>query len=248
MLFGSLILVLSLSGLSAVFYTQMQNEAEQAASLENEIELASGERVVIMKKLKEAKEEKELINVELTEYSQKLQKIEVDISDTSQIKETLLSRLSEKESMILALSDKLDSAKSQQQKLETELEEAKESYQQVMQEIDDTRRDKAAMEEKLKESLSRRKGIELKKIVVRVAPTLQGKIIELSSEYNFAIVNLGIENRVKSGDMLGIYRNDNVIAEAVIENVYEDMSSIIILDRWADVQLFPGDSVRLIKA
>ena len=37
-------------------------------------------------------------------------------------------------------------------------------------------------------------------------------------------------------------------AEAVIENVYEDMSSIIILDRWADVQLFPGDSVRLIKA
>jgi hypothetical protein len=160
----------------------------------------------------------------------------------------LQKELDDKQQQLIALNEKLNIITEQEKELNAELAKAKEDCQGITEKVDSTRAQKIKLEEDIKASIATPAGVELKKIVVKVSQPVQGQVVDVNTDYNFAIIDLGIKDNIKSGDILGIYRRGDLIAKAVAENIYEDMSSIIILDEYLDVKLLSGDTVKLLKS
>lgn len=241
------ILIIGIAGgASVLFYKQAQQDMEEIRILEGKIKTISTERIIMAKEIKEAKDMKQALQQTLDSCNQKVNLLKTDISKTNQEKNRLLEELLIKERQILRLEDKLDSVIQQESELNAQLEEAKSDYQTTVQKIETTRKEKMELEKKIKSRLPS-EAVELKKIVVKTTPVLEGEIIEVNKEFNFAIINLGAKDNLNSGSLFGIYREGQLMAKAVAENIYEDMSSIIILDEWIEVPIVNGDTVRLLK-
>lgn len=244
---AGILIICIITAISVLFHKQREQEMEKARSIQEKMQAVSAERIIIAKKTKEATVKKEMFLTELNRHDQKIQGIQTDISDARLEKEELDDQLSQKRKVISKLEDRLDLALRQESALEAQLDNAKSDYQETVDEIGSLREEKVALEEKIKSRIPPPKGVELKKIVVRLTPPLEGKILEVNKEYNFVVIDLGIGDNVKNGDLFNIYREGQLIAIAAAENIYEEMSSVTVLDEWLDVPILNGDTVRLVK-
>lgn len=232
----------------AFLYQQKEKELQRVRALSAEIDKLSSERLFVMSKIKEAKAEKERIQKEIEKYNLKAEKIHTDTIATKQQLESLKAGLSESEKQYAHYSAMLNDLQSQESQAKKELDNVKQEYQGLISTLEKARDEKILLEEELQAYLATPKGVELKKIVVKVAPSLKGRILEVSSEYNFAIIDLGMKSQLKSGDIVGVYRNDSFIGKAVVENIYDEMSSIIVLNEWSHIKLATGDTVRRLSS
>lgn len=77
---------------------------------------------------------------------------------------------------------------------------------------------------------------------------LQGKVLVVNREYNFAVVNLGSKDGMKKGSRLSIWRGDKQVMTAEVDKVYDNMSAANFLEevkKGSEVK--EGDAVRLIS-
>ncbi|MFC1807825.1 hypothetical protein ACFL0T_05605 [Candidatus Omnitrophota bacterium] len=242
-----LVIALIGGGVAFMFYNQSQSEIEYTQALKQDTENIHAENLVILKKIKELKDQKKKLKDGLKDYGDKIKEFQQDIASMHAQRQELLMELAKKEKVVSGLSKQLDTITTQETALSAELDEAKSGYHSMATSIGDLRKEKIALEKRLKVLLTPPKGVELKKIVVKSGPKLAGELIEVNTEYNFAVVDLGLKDDLRSGDLLGIYRDNNMIAKAVAENIYQDMSSVIVLEEYSDVQMFSGDGVKLLR-
>jgi len=79
-------------------------------------------------------------------------------------------------------------------------------------------------------------------------PKDQGKILNLNKDFNFIITDLGKIDGLQLGQILNIFRNDTLIGKVRIENLYEEMSSAVVLKNMTKVKyLEPGDLVKALS-
>jgi septal ring factor EnvC (AmiA/AmiB activator) len=241
-----LLLVIALAGgLAILFYSGYQKEGAMIRALEEEIDMVANEKVEIFKEIEESNQKREELNAQLKGYSEKIQNYQADIPVLKSEKESVLQEIADLE----IVSSKLDSQREEiirrEQNLQRSLENVEKTYEELLQRIEFVRDEKSELEEELKSHIQSTKGVELSKIVVKVVKPAEGTIVEVSKEYNFAVVDIGTDSGVKKGDYLEIYRNNRLIAKALIENVYDDMSSIVVFNQWRHIDLAIGDSVKL---
>lgn len=86
--------------------------------------------------------------------------------------------------------------------------------------------------------------VELEKIVINPGSVITGKIIMVNKEYAFVVVNLGHQQSLKAGDILYVYRNDEVIGKVQIQRTEENMSAATILPDWQNVEFKENDVVK----
>lgn len=232
---------------TAFFYTESSKENKKIALLKEEIAAIAAERNIIFKKIEDAQKEKEELNTSLQDYSGRIQDNKSKIDDIKQLKEGILSQLQAKEAELSELKKSLQEVRLEESVFKEALNKAKIDHENILRSLESAQKDKSALEGKIKTYLEGPKGVELRKIVVRMADSVTGKVIEVNREYNFAVVDLGIEEAIDSGDIVGLYRGNRLIAKAVVENVYDDMSSIMVFDEWRSVAVYPGDSVKLLE-
>lgn len=244
---AGIFIVCIMTASSVPFYKQREQEMERARSMQEKMQAISAERIIIAKKMKETTEKEEILQAELDKHNQEIRVIQAGISETLAEKEGLDDKLSQKRKVVSKLEDRLDLTLRQESELETQLDNAKSDYQETVDEIQSLRGEKVALEEKIKSRIPPPKGVELKKIVVKLTPPVEGKILEVNKEYDFVVIDLGVGDNIKNGDLFNIYRQGQLIARAVAENIYEEMSSVMVLDEWQDVPILNGDTVRLIK-
>ncbi len=243
------ILVIIVAFVSAYFfYMQANAEAKKIDSLKGQIVIITEERMVLIKKIEEIKQKKEELSLSLQGYSVNIQNNEAELLDIDKEKEDVLTQLQAQKRALALLQQGLKDVKLEESALKESLNKAKDNHAGVIQALESMRKKKSALEEKIKSSLETSRGVELRKIVVRMASPVNGNVIDVNREYNFSVIDLGFLDDVKNGDVLGIYRDGTLMAKAIIENVYEDMSSIIVFDEWRDVQLIYGDTVKLLKS
>jgi regulator of replication initiation timing len=242
---GIIGVVLSATG-SVIFYKQKTEETRKIALLEKQIEAVKIEKISVLNKIKEVNEYRKRLQVELESCNQKAIAVQSDININTQVINEISAKLSEKESVISGLRSQLGSIIEEEARLNAELENARSEYQLLRQRTEATQNEKSALEEAVKGKMSTPQGVELKKIVVKVNPPKEGKVIEVNKDYNFSVINLGLKDSIKSGDVVAVYRNDQFIAKAVVENIYDEMSSIILFDEWSNVQLVENDIVKVL--
>jgi len=242
-----LIAVLAL-GAALFFYTESQKELKAINSLKPQIDSVMAKRIDIIKNIEFLNSQREKLVLQLQDYSEKIQQFEADIPKLKTEKENIAVQLVEVEKESADLSNTLNAVTAQESALKDELAKAQLSHQDLLEALEYARKEKSELEEKLKSYIQKSQGVQLGKIVVRVAKPTEGSVVEVSRKYNFSVVDLGEQDGVKSGDLLEIYRNNKLIAKALIENIYDDLSSVIVFDQWRDVDILVGDTVKLQKS
>ena len=89
--------------------------------------------------------------------------------------------------------------------------------------------------------------VELERIVVSKADAaaFQGRVVSVHSEWDFIIVDLGWDE-VEIGDLVSIYRNEQLMARARIERVQESISAATLLPEWRTTKVQVNDRVQLL--
>jgi superfamily II DNA/RNA helicase len=241
----SFLIIALAAGAAFFFYAESQKEVARIKSLKKDIEIVSAKRIDIIKEIEASKQEKEKLSQQLREYSENIQAYETELPELESEKKNVLVRLAEKEKLLDGLKDKQQDILRQEQVFREELEKTRADHEKLIEKLEYARNEKSELEEELKFHIQSSRGVELPRIVVKVVKPAKGHIVEVSKEYNFAVVDIGEEHGVGRGNRLAVYRNKKLIAKALIENVYEDMSSIVVLEQWRDADLSIGDSVEL---
>ena len=91
---------------------------------------------------------------------------------------------------------------------------------------------------------------ELEKISVLVGPigglnTSEGKIIQVNPDWQFVVVDLGWHT-VNIGDVLGIYRGEQLIAKVKVERVQEQVAAASILPEYRTAEIAVNDRVAVL--
>ena len=243
---GILIIILA-AGSAYFFYTQSNAESEKISSLKKEIAVIVEERIELISKAEEVKKMKKELTNNLQDYSVEIQNNEAEITDIKKVREDMLVQLKEKKEALSKVAQAADDVRLTESALKNDLSKVKASHEEVLRNQESMQKEKSLLEDKIKAYLQASRGVELRKIVVKMASPVNGKIIDVNSEYNFAVIDLGSADAIKNGDVLGIYRDEALVAKAVIENVYEDMSSIIVFDEWRNIEIFYGDNIKLLQ-
>ena len=242
-----LIAVLAL-GAALFFYTESQKELKAINSLKPRIDSVTAKRIDIIKNIEFLNSQREKLALQLQDYSEKIQQFEADIPKLKTEKENITVQLVEVEKESADLINTLNAVTAQESALKDEFAKAQLSHQDLLEALEYAGKEKSELEEKLKSYIQKSQGVQLGKIVVKVAKPAEGSVVEVSREYKFSVMDLGEQDGVKSGDLLEIYRDNKLIAKALIENIYDDMSSVIVFDQWRDVDILVGDTVKLQKS
>ena len=88
--------------------------------------------------------------------------------------------------------------------------------------------------------------VQLERIVVSDAASLgpNGHVLSVHRNWNFVVVDLGWDT-VKIGDMVSIFRNDQLLAKARVDRVQEGVCAATILPGWETAEIRINDLARV---
>jgi len=89
--------------------------------------------------------------------------------------------------------------------------------------------------------------VQLERIVVSDAssPSLSGRVLSVHRNWNFVVVDLGW-NTVRIGDVISIFRDEQLLAKARIDRVQEGASAATVLSEWEAADIRINDRVRIL--
>jgi len=239
LLFGGL-LVICFAIATGAFYSY-HNERAKSIRLQAQVDELTVRQRATEAKLEDAKKTATRLQLELQEVKGQLDTLNAELSQEKS------SRL-EASNKLEQLNADLEQQKKIRQDLEERLNQAHEEGLKIKEQVKIIQQQKNGLEAKLKELESGPSGVELGKVVVNnetvqekpvtsepskaekkpEAPkqkTLEGKVMVVNKDYNFAVINLGSKDGVKTGDVFSIYQGGKVIGELKVEKVHESMAA-----------------------
>ncbi|MDD5503992.1 MAG: hypothetical protein PHV77_01615 [Candidatus Omnitrophica bacterium] len=244
---GLLLLAALITALGLFLFSGSKKELACANSIKLRIDAVVEERARITGNIDILNGQRERLVQDVQDYGEKIKALENEIPSVTQERDKALAMLSDVENELAELNRALEETISQEAALRDELENAGLTHRDLQDALEFAGSEKLELEESLKVCIQQSQGVQLPKIIVKVARPLNGEVVEVSEKYNFCVIDLGSGQGVNSGDTLEIYRDNRFIAKALVENVYDDMSSIIVLDQWRGVSIYTGDAVKLHK-
>lgn len=164
--------------------------------------------------------------------------VESALERMAETKEDFKNRWKKEKRNSQILAQKLKNEKRRRQRVLNELEK-------VRDQLTEERWRTSALEQKVEEIKTKydklrsgsTKTVELGKIMVTAETTLQGKVVSVNQEYEFIVVDLGKKDGLEIGALLGIYRKNNLIGKARVEEVRKGISAATILHelKWYDI-------------
>ena len=122
------------------------------------------------------------------------------------------------------------------------LESERARYGQLKERINKLVELKDVLEDKVRDVINRQ-GIELERIVIKAEGELEGRVLVINREYNFIVVDIGVDDEVELGGYLTIFRNGKYVGEAQIEKIYDTMSAATIIKETKPKAIMIDDNV-----
>jgi hypothetical protein len=72
---------------------------------------------------------------------------------------------------------------------------------------------------------------------------LEGKVLVVNKDYNFAVISLGNKDGVKVGDVFSIYRKDKLVGDVKVEKVHDSMAAAGFVSSEIKDKVGEGDKV-----
>lgn len=153
----------------------------------------------------------------------------------------------------------LEQQKASRLDLEKKLTTAQEDVRKTQAQLSELQSQKTTLESKIKDLETKTQGVELGKIVVspdsaQAEPAdkkakkektdkLEGKVLVVNKDYNFAVISLGSKDGVALGDTFAIYHNNKFIGDIKVEKVHDSMAAAGFVDAGIKNKVYEGDKV-----
>ncbi|MFH1776791.1 MAG: hypothetical protein ABH952_04430 [Candidatus Omnitrophota bacterium] len=254
------LIFISIIAISAAvaLYTIKEDERNKRITAENKNTDLTAQKKKLERNLNETMEIKDKLQVDLAEQRLKAQQLAAQLEEELIEKENLQAQISAKEQETANLKDKIKNERETKLKLTNELSKTKREHSKLQNEYDQLRMAKEALEEKI--SARRTNGVVgLEKIVVmgkdgklvsqpalseELLQALNGEVLVVNKEFSFVVINLGNRDGLGQEMLLGIFRDDKLLAKVQVERIFDNMASAIILPEYNNVELKEGDRVK----
>ncbi len=230
-----------------ISYSQLKQERLELSSIEKRIELVKKQIGQTKEKIATLEQQNELSQQEIAESENQIDTYSSQVSELGNRKEEVIYKLQNKRIQLTSLKEELEGLIKGRDSLKFKLNEITRERQYADDEIAKLSNAKRDLEEDIKKYIKPEGGIELEKIIVKLSEVSDGSILEISDKYGFAIIDVGSENGIIVGDILGVYRDNKLISRVVVEKVFADMSSAVPAAGFTNVDLMPYDKVSLMR-
>jgi len=138
--------------------------------------------------------------------------------------------MTDKETKIKGLETDLANEKKQRTSLANDLAQLRETYDRLEERLQEAKLKADSLKDQITYYGGKSKrGVELKKIVIKPKRDLVGKVLVVNREFQFVVVDLGKKDGIRVGDEFRIYQDSEGIAKVQVEKVYETMATATIL-------------------
>ena len=72
---------------------------------------------------------------------------------------------------------------------------------------------------------------------------MNGKVLEVKDDYGFVIISIGKKDGVEKRMLFLVYRENKLLGKIEVEEVFDDMSSCVILPWYRDEEIKVDDGV-----
>ncbi len=237
--------VAAVSGI--IFYTQLKQQKSELCSIKERIELIIDQVSQTKEKIADLKKQNKSFQQQILEAQNKMSGYKSQISNLKSENSQFFSKLHQKRISLNALKEKLDRLTAERDDLASSLNQAILRRQHANEEMKKIKLAKRQLEEDIKKYIKPEKGVELERIVVKLSEVSDGTILEINKEYGFAIIDAGANDGIIVGDILGVYRDNELVSKVVVEKVFEGFSSVVPAEGFTDVELKVSDAVSLIR-
>lgn len=151
------------------------------------------------------------------------------------------------------LSLDLQEQKSLRSDLENKLNKSEEDSRKTQEQMVELGSRKSELEAKIRGLEAKTKGIELGNITVQPAADnnqrsvsaggLEGSVSVVNRDYNFAVINLGAKDGLKSGELFSVYNGNKYIGDLKVEKVHDAMSAAGFTSGGIREKISEGDKV-----
>ena len=240
-IFFILFISLTLALAGSVFFL-LQKEKLKTVELEEKLVELNKKQVFTEEELTKSKQLITTLQKRLDESKNQIQALTADLELQKKDSQESRSKM-----------DRLNIDLAEQQKLRKDLEDkfdlAQEDLRKAMDKIEALDSEKEALETKVKELEAKTQEVELGKIVVSPEVSepgvkhyevpvvsakaarepqslgLQGKVLVVNKDYNFAVINLGAKDGVDIGDEFSIFDDSAYIGDIKVEKVHDSMAA-----------------------
>jgi len=238
-----IVLLIISSAFSAVSFYLYQKEHTYSGELKSQVTDLEGRLRSTEDKFSQAKKEASELTLKLQESDAKITELTDDLDHEK-------SRFNQASGQLAQLKSDLDKQKSMRLDLENKLKSAQDEGKQVKEQIKLIQQQKIELEEKIKSMETGSEGVELGKVIVNTdsstpgaakeviiktgkadvkitppAAPLEGKIMIVNKEFNFAVINLGARDNIKTGDEFSVYHEGGYLGDLKAEKVHETMTA-----------------------
>ncbi len=205
--------------------------------------------------------------MQLEEYKKTISGMELKIKDAQTNIDSLNSTLEQETkskqealTMVAQLKSDLEQQNGLKSDLEKKVQQMQKDTERLQAQLKETEKKKTELEEKIKaletqnqQTQAQGQGVELGTIVVgqegkgaantKTALPLEGKVLVVNKEYNFAVINLGSKDGVKSGDVYSLYHGKKYIGDIKVEKIHDSMSAADFVSASIKDAVSEGDRV-----
>jgi hypothetical protein len=251
-------LLLALGGLYS-----LQKEREKNLTLLEEIEDIKTKQKITETKLEESKNTISGMEVKLQEAQTQIDTLTRDLGQGKADREEALSQIEQ-------LKTELEQQKELRSNLENKLTQAQEEVNKMQARLTDLESKKAELESKVQDLQEQVQKVELGKIVVGSegtpanpasttepepvaapqkaetgpsASSMEGKILVVNRDYNFAVFNLGSRDNVNVGDIFSVYQDNKYLGDIKVSKVHDSMSAADFVSTDIKDKVREGDRV-----
>jgi outer membrane murein-binding lipoprotein Lpp len=250
-----------LAGGSFYFY---QKEKEKSATLQETLDDLRTKFKLTETKLEETKKQLAFTEAKLEESKNQLEMLNNELDKERKAKEEILSNLNELKSII-------EEKEAKQKALEEDLDRVQKEANRLRAKLKNVEQEKEDLEKKLKEmELAQKKNVELGEIVVEKQPIvetakekvitkkesqkegvseakspLEGKVLVVNKDYNFVVINLGIQQGIRLNDVFSVYHKEKYIGDIKVEKLHDSMAAAGFISEHIKDEIAEGDKVVL---
>jgi len=245
------VILISLGMAGGVFYFYQQ-EHSRNISLQGKLDELTSKQKLTEGKLQEAQKSVATLEDKLKAATDQLNTLTSQLQQEKTSKEDALAKMEQ-------MRTDFNQQKGLRSDLEDKLTKAQDTLKTVQAKLGAIESEKAKLEAKIKE-LEAKSNVELGKIIVSPegnqvkaatttsspsapAQNLEGKVLVLNKEYNFAVINLGSKDGVAIGDQFQVYQGNKTIGDLKIEKVQETMSAAGFVTEALKERIKEGDKV-----
>lgn len=206
---------------------------EQIARMEENTAGLGGRNKLLQQKIFESENQIDIYSKQLSELKSKKAQLIIKSQDTHK----QLVRLKEELQNLIDLKDTLKST----------IGGIMARRQRANSEIIKLSTAKGQIEKGIKKYIRTKRGAEFEKTIIKLSSVSEGSILEVNEKYGFAIIDIGTETGIIVGDILSVYRDDELVSRVVVDKVYEDMSTVVPAESFALAELKTADRIGLTK-